>query len=198
MERSLNHCFTTWLNPYNKRGRYKKRENGEKKVVGEIKWKLDGSKLTALFPSVAKGSEESWFHLPGWQVAADRTFPVTPAVASRAVRVRRCGHLPDYPAGYIFIESILFTFCPQRFTLRLNSGALTMADEVSFILLTAPLPIFSLFGRLIAQGLKGLLHRGMTRDLMQCHCLPLSLFMGWQWCGAQQEKKVCAKCDCFF
>lgn len=27
-----------------------------KKVVGEIKWKLDGSKLTALFPSVAKGS----------------------------------------------------------------------------------------------------------------------------------------------
>lgn len=189
MERSLNHCFTTWLNPYNKRGRYKKRENGEKKVVGEIKWELDGSKLTALFPSVAKGSEESWFHLPGWWVAADRTFPVTPAVASRAVSVRHCGHLPDYPAGYIFIESILFTSHQQRFTLRLNSGALTMADEVSFILLTAPLPIFSLFGRLIAPGLKGRLRRGMKRDLMRCHCLPLILFTRWQWCGAQHEKK---------
>lgn len=188
MERSLNHCFTTWLNPFNKRGRYKKGENGEKKVAGEIKWRHDGSKLTALFPSVAKASEESWFHLPGWQVAADRTFPVTPAVASRAVSVHRWGHLPDYPAGYIFIERILFTFHPLRFTLRLNSGALTMADEVSFILLTAPLPIFSLFGRLIAQASTGLLQRGMKRDLMQCHCLPPILFTGWQWCGAQQEK----------
>lgn len=157
--------------------------------MAEIKWKLDGSKLTALFPSVAKGSEESWFHLPGWQVAADRTFPVTHAVASPVVSVRRCGHLPDYPAGYIFIESILFTFCPLRFTLRLNSGALTKADEVSFILLTAPLPIFSLFGRVIAQGLTGLLHRAMKRDLMRCHCLPLILFTGSQWCGAQHERK---------
>lgn len=65
-----------------------------------------------------------------------------------------------------------------------------MADEVSFILLTAPLPIFSLFGRLIAQGWKGLLHHGMKRNVMQCHCLPLILFMGWQWCGAQHEKKM--------
>lgn len=166
--------------------------------MGEIKWKLDGSKLTAPFPSVAKGSEESWFHLPGWWVAADRTFPVTPAVASRAVSVRRCGHLPDYPAGYIFIESILFTSCPQRFTLRLNSGALTMADEVSFILLTAPLPIFSLFGSLIAPGLKGLLHRAMKGDLMQCHCLPLILFNDNEVVPSMKKKKVCAKCDCFF
>lgn len=87
-------------------------------------------------------------------MAADRTWPVTPTVPSRALSVRRCGHLPDYPAGYVFIESILFTFCPQRFALRLNSGALTMAEEVSFILLTAPRPIFSLFGRLEVEGFK--------------------------------------------
>lgn len=122
-------------------------------------------------------------------MAADRTFPVTPAVASRAVSVRRCGHLPDYPAGYIFIESILFTSCPQRFTLRLNSGALTMADEVSFILLTAPLPIFSLFGSLIAPGLKGLLHRAMKGDLMQCHCLPLILFNDNEVVPSMKKKK---------
>lgn len=35
----------------------------------------------------------------------------------------------------------------------------------------------------------GLLHRGMKRDLMRCHCLPLIWFMGWQWRGAQHEKK---------
>lgn len=38
-------------------------ENGEGKVVGQIKEKLDGSKVTALFPSVAKGSEESCLHI---------------------------------------------------------------------------------------------------------------------------------------
>lgn len=107
-------------------------------------------------------------HLP---VAADRTFPVTPAVASRACSVRCCDHLPDYPAGYIFIESILFISCLLRFTLRLNSGALTMADEVSSILLTAPLPIFSLFGRLISSGLKGATSPWHERG---SHAMPLS------------------------
>lgn len=122
-------------------------------------------------------------------MAADRTFTVTPAVASRARSVRCCGHLPDYPAGYIFIESILFISCLQRFTLRLNSGALTMADEVSSILLTAPLPIFSLFGRLIALGWKGLLYRGMKEDLMQCHCLLLIFFQALtiKWCPAWKK-----------
>lgn len=74
-----------------------------------------------------------------------------------------------------------------------------MADEVSFILLTAPLPIFSLFGRLIAPGLKGLLQRGMKGDLMQCHCLPLILFNDNEVVPSmKKKKKVCAKCDCFF
>lgn len=70
-------------------------------------------------------------------MAGDRTFPVTSAVASRSISVRCCGHLPDYPAGYIFIESIPFLSRLQRFTLRLNSGALTIADEVSSILLNS-------------------------------------------------------------
>lgn len=30
-DRSLNHCFTTWFNPHNKREDTKKGENGERK-----------------------------------------------------------------------------------------------------------------------------------------------------------------------
>lgn len=37
MQRSLNHCFTTQLNPLNKRGRHKKRRKGSEEVVGKIK-----------------------------------------------------------------------------------------------------------------------------------------------------------------
>lgn len=116
-------------------------------------------------------------------------IPVIPAVAGLACSVRFQGHLPDYPAGCIFIESILFISCLQRFTLRLNSGALTMADERSSIHRTAPLPIFSLFVRLIALGWKGLLHRGMKEDLMQCHCLRLILFqtLTIKWCPAWKK-----------
>lgn len=39
-----------------------------------------------------------------------------------------------------------------------------------------PLPVFSLFGRLMALGWKKLLHRGMKEDLSRCHCLLLILF----------------------
>lgn len=135
----------------------------------DLNWRL-------CFPALLRELRILIPHLPGWWVAADRTFPVTPSVASRACSVRCCGHLPDYPAGHIFIESILFISCLQRFTLRLNSGAPTMADEVSSILLTEPLPIFSLFERLIAVGWKELLYGGMKEDLMQCHCLLSSFF----------------------
>lgn len=181
MERSLNHCFTTWLNPHNKRARYKKKEKMERKKwwarlsrnLMDLNWRL-------CFPALLRGVKNLDSTSPRLKSGSDVPCHCTPAVASRAYSVRCCGHLLDYPAGYIFIENILFISCLQRFALRLNSGALTMADEVSSILLTAPLPIFSLFGRLIVLDWKGMLHRGMKEDLMQCHCL-LQIFFFCRW-----------------
>lgn len=170
MERSLNHCFTTWLNPYDKRGRYKKKEKMERKRLWvRLSGNLIDPNWRLCFPALLRRARnlDSISQADKWLLIGHSLLPLQ--AASRAVSVRRCGHLPDYPAGYIFIESILFTFCPQRFTLRLNSGALTMADEVSFILLTAPLPIFSLFGRLIAQGCFTVAWKGIRGDATVCH-----------------------------
>lgn len=196
MERSLNHCFTTWLNPYNKRWRYKKRENGEKKVVGEIKRELDGSKLTALFPSVAKGSEESWFHLPGWWVAADRTFPVTPAVA---VSVRHCGHLPDYPAGYIFIESILFTSHPKVY-IKVELGCTYNGRWSKLYPSYSTPPHLLTVWETDSTGFKGAAWPWHEKG---SHAMPLSATdfvhaLTVMWCPAWKKKKFVPSCDCFF
>lgn len=160
----------------------------------DLNWRL-------CFPALLRGVRNLVSTSPRLKSGCWSDIPCYPCSGhSRACSVRCCGHLPDYPAGYIFIESILFISCLQRFTLRLNSGALTMADEVNPILLTAPLPIFSLFGGLIALGWKGLLLRGMKEDLMQCHCLLLIFFhaLTIKWCPAWKKTFVCAKCDCFF
>lgn len=150
MERSLNHCFTTWLNPHNKRGKIqKKRKRREKKWWVRLSRNLMDLNWRLCFPALLRGVRNLVSTSPRLESGCWSDIPCYPCSGhSRACSVRCCGHLPDYPAGYIFIESILFISCLQRFTLRLNSGALTMADEVNPILLTAPLPIFSLFGRL--------------------------------------------------
>lgn len=63
-----------------------------------------------------------------------------------------------------------------------------MADEVSFILLTAPLPIFSLFGE---TDRAGLLHRAMKRE---SEAMPLSATdfvpgLTMMWCPAWKKNK---------
>lgn len=147
----------------------------------DLNWRL-------CFPALLRGVKNLDSTSLRLKSGSDVPCHCTPAVVSCACSVCCCGHLLDYPAGYIFIENILFISCLQRFALRLNSGALTMADKVSSILLTAPLPIFSLFGRLIALNWKGLLHCGMKEDLMQCHCL-LHFFFFFRHCWCPAWKK---------
>lgn len=129
-------------------------------MVDEIKWKLDGCKVTALLPRVF--AEGEMLHLVGGGKLPIR-FSLLPQQWPVAAAVAICRiNWQD-----VFLSSILFISCLQRFALRLNSGALTKGDEMSSVRLTAPLPIASLFGRL---------HCGMKEDLKRCHCLPLILF----------------------
>lgn len=55
MERSLNHCFTTWLNPYNKRGRYKKKEKmGRKRLWVRLSGNLMDPNWRLCFPALLR------------------------------------------------------------------------------------------------------------------------------------------------
>lgn len=98
------------------------------------------------------------------------------------------------------MESILFISCLQRFTLRLNSGALTMADETSAVLLTAPPPHLLTVWETDGTGLKEAAPPWHERGSQE---MPLSAADSFS--GADNEVvpsmkkiKVCAKCNCFF
>jgi len=155
------------------------------------------------FPALPKGElRKSWFHVSEAE-DADRTFPVHAGPALVYIVSAATSRI------YIFfIESILFISCLQRFTLRLNSGALTMADESKlYPSYEHPLPIFSLFGG-------DTQHRGVEKwgggcftvpwKRISCQCLTRVLKKNNYKLVASMKKKkkkkkhfVCAKCQLF-